>query len=391
MSDRIDIKIPDGFPDLKPATVIKLVIPLVVVAVAVAISYSGYTHLEPGEVAVIKNNVTGAESVRTESGIIIHLPLGLTDVYKLDRRVQVLTMGGQKTSTETRSRTWLKSSTNRSVQNNNVKIKVADGSNVELDVEVNLRVIPTEAAAIIRKVGAGDAFKTKMIRSYTRALIREKYGKLKLEEVSDPATRTTKNVEVQRDLNRALKPFGTEITLVNTTNFTFNPEYEKLVKEKKATAQEYTNQKAAQEKAQKVQEAEVARGTREKNTAIITAQGEARKRIVEADAKAKQLILRAGGEAYAKNKEGDRSFEVAANEAKAVEAEGLNMAAGIQKLTDAYSRGGSALVKEALARKLTGRKIHGRPYSLSESIERIRIDRAAATPEARRASEGGKP
>jgi regulator of protease activity HflC (stomatin/prohibitin superfamily) len=390
MSDRFDIKIPDGLPDLKPATVIKLVIPLVVVAVAVAIGYSGYTHLEPGEVAVIKNNVTGAESVRTESGIILHLPLGLTDVYKLDRRVQVLTMG-KKPSTSTRSRTWLKSSSDRSVQNNNVKIKVADGSNVELDVEVNLRVIPTEAAAIIRKVGVGDAFKTKMIRSYTRALIREKYGKLKLEEVSDPATRTTKNVEVQRDLNRALKPFGTEITLVNTTNFTFNTEYEKLVKEKKATAQEYTNQKAAQEKALKEQEAEVARGTREKNTAIITAQGEARKRIVEADAKAKQLILRARGEAYAKNKEGDRSFEVAANEAKAVEAEGLNMAAGIQKLTDAYSRGGSALVKEALARKLAGRQIHGRPYSLSESIERIRIDRAAATPEARRASEGGKP
>jgi len=380
MADKFDIKIPDGLPNLSQVNLLKVVIPVAVIVVLAALAISGHTYLEPGEVAVIKNNVTGAEQVRVESGIIIHLPLGLTDVYKLDRRVKVFTMG--------QKRRGVRRTRRGESDNDNVKVKVADGSNVEVDVEVNFKVIPVEAASIIKKVGVGTAFEDKMIRSYARALIREKYGKLKLEEVSDPATRTTKNVEVQRDLNSALNGFGIEVTLVNATNFTFNPEYERLVKEKKATAQEYTNQKAAQEKALKEQEAEVAKAAREKNNEIITAQGEARKRIVEAENRAKQLIFRAKGDAYAKQKEGDRSYEVAINEAKAVEAEGLNSAQGIKKLADAYSRGGIALVKEALARKLLGRKINGRPYSLSESIQRLSVERGAVVPAERRAGEG---
>ncbi len=294
-----------------------MITPIVAVVLLILLGLNAYTYLEPGEVAVIKNNITGAEDVRTESGIIIHLPLGLTDVYKLDRKVKVFTMGGSPKDSRTKRVDW-SSSTTRSRSRDRVgavKIKVADGSNVEVDVEVNFKVIPTEAASIIKHIGLGDAFEFKMIRSYTRSLIREMYGILTLEEVSNPATRTTQNVKVQKTLNDSLEPFGIQVTLVNTTNFLFIPEYEKLVKEKKATAQEFTNQKAAQENAVKGQEAEVARATREKNTAIITAKGQARKRIVESENKAKQLIFRAQGEAYAKKKEGDRSYEVAVNEA----------------------------------------------------------------------------
>ena len=207
--------------------------------------------------------------------------------------------------------------------------------------------------------------------------------------MSDASSRTTKNFEVQTDLNKALQEFGIEVTLLNTTNFAFNPEYERLVKEKKATAQEFANQKSAQEKAMKEQEAQVAGATREKNTALITAEGEARKNLVEANNKAKQLVFRAVGEAYAMNKEGERSYEVAINDAKAIEAEGLNMAAGIKKLAEAYSRGGIALVKEALAKKMAGRRINGKPYSLSESIERLRVDRGAVAPGGR-SGKGGR-
>ena len=41
-----------------------------------------------------------------------------------------------------------------------------------------------------------------------------------------------------------------------------------------------------------------------------------------------------------------------------------------------------ALVKEALAKKLMGAIINGRPYSLSERIERIQVDRTGQVPAA---------
>lgn len=376
MADDFRVQIPDGLPNIRPTNIIKFIIPAVLAGFVILAILNGHTYVKPGEVAVIKNNITGAEEVRTEEGLIIHLPLGLTDVYKLNRRVRVFKMG-----TPDQGPTPSRRRRRNAVQAQNpdsVRVKAADGSNVEVDVLINYKIIPTQADRIIKHIGTEEALERKMIRSYTRALIREKYGTLTLEQISAPATRSQQNIEVQRSLNDAFAEFGVEVTLVNTTNFGFNKEYVRLVKEKKATAQEYTNQRAAQEKAMKEQEALIARAEREKETALIEARGVARKRIVEAENQAKQLVFRAKGEAYAKRKAGDRVFEVAKNEAQAIEKEGLNTAAGIKKLAEAYARGGIALVKETLAKKLVGRRINGRPYSLSENIERLNVQHGAS-------------
>ncbi len=385
MSRDFDIKIPDGLPNIRPRKALTLIVPLILIGFGILVALDGHTYLMPEEVAVIKNNLTGAEEVRTDSGLILHLPLGLTDVYKLDRTVQSFDM---KAEGSDNNRSSASSRFNRSRRrapaspaSDNVTVKVQDGSNVELDVSIQYQIIPDDAAKIIKNIGAGgegDAFRTKLVRAFTRALIREKFGTLTLDEISDPATRTVQNQEVMRALNTAIAQFGLEVQLVNTTNFRFNSEYEKLVKQKKATAQEFTNQAAAQENARKDQEVQVARATREKETALIAAQGEARKRIVEADNRAKQLRLRAAGDAYAKKKDGDRSLAVATAEAQAIEAEGLNTAAGIKRLAEAYARGGIALVKETLAKKLAGRRINGRPYSLSEDVSRLKVEHGAA-------------
>lgn len=326
---------------------------------------TSYDYVAPGEVAVIKNNLFGSPpEVKEQTGIILHLPFGMTDVYHLDKRNQVFEMSKEVSRGDRRDQ-------------DNVKIKVADGSNVEVDVKVEYRLRPAKADLIVQRIGPDDAFKNKLLRGYTRAMIREAYGKLTLETISDPASRTGQNLIVKKLLNEDLEEFGLEVIQVNTTNFVFNSEYNRLVKEKKATAQDFLNQSAAQDQASKEQETKVASATREKNTALITAKGKADKRIVEASNRAKQLVFRAKGEAYSKEKDGDRSYEVAVAEAKAVEAEGLNTATGIQKLAEAYRRGGLGLVKEAIARKLAGAKIKGRPYSYSEDIKRIKVDRSA--------------
>jgi regulator of protease activity HflC (stomatin/prohibitin superfamily) len=348
----------------------------VILIILVAGAATSYDHVEPGQVAVIKNNLFNSPpEVQQQTGIIIHLPFGLTDVYRLDKRNQVFEMS-KETGVGDRH------------DQDNIKIKVADGSNVEVDVKVEYRLRPAKADLIVQRIGPGNAFKNKLLRGYTRAVIREAYGKLTLEMISDPASRTGQNQIVRKLLNDALEEFGLEVIQVNTTNFVFNPEYNRLVKEKKATAQDFLNQSAAQEQARKEQETRVASFTREKNTALITARGKAKKRIVEASNRAKQLVARAKGEAYSKEKDGDRSYEVAVAEAQAVEAEGLNTATGIQQLAEAYRRGGLGLVKEAISKKMLGAKINGRPYSLSEDIKRIKVDRSGDAPAVDQAASG---
>ncbi|MEE9394158.1 MAG: SPFH domain-containing protein [Planctomycetota bacterium] len=351
--------------EIEPRHIATGLIGFLILSILLGALVTGWTYVEPGEVAVVKNNLFGSKpEVILTSGLIIHLPFGMTDVFKLDKRVQVFSMTKNPRRGDRAG-------------NDNVRIKVADGSNVEADVEVNYRIIPEMADIIVRKIGPGNSFKKKLLRSYTRAIIREMYGVLTLETVSDPSSRTGQNTLVLNRLNENLEEFGLKATLVNTTNFVFNIEYNRLVKEKKGSAQEFLNQAAAQEQARKEQETEVASATRQKNVSLIEAQGHAKKRMVEADNRAKQLRLRAKGESYAKRKEGDRNFAVATNDAAAIEAEGLNNAAGIMKLAQAYREGGLGLVKEAIATKLRGTRINGRPYSLSEKIERIQVDRSA--------------
>lgn len=362
--------------EFKPRHIGLGVAAFVILVLVITGASTAYDYVEPGEVAVIKNNLFGSPpEVKQQTGIILHLPFGMTDVYHLDKRNQVFEMSKDPGMGDR-------------YDQDNVKIKVADGSNVEVDVKVEYRLRPAKADLIVQRIGPGNAFKNKLLRGYTRAVIREAYGKLTLETVSDPASRTGQNQIVKKLLNEALDEFGLEVIQVNTTNFVFNPEYNRLVKEKKATAQDFLNQSAAQEQARKEQETKVASATREKNTELISAKGKADKRIVEASNRAKQLVFRAEGEAYAKKKDGDRSYEVAIAEAKAVEAEGLNTATGIQKLTEAYRRGGLGLVKESIAKKLAGAQIKGRPYSYSEDIKRIKVDRTGDAPAVEQAVSG---
>ena len=75
------------------------------------------------------------------------------------------------------------------------------------------------------------------------------------------------------------------------------------------------------------------------------------KAVIEAEGLAAQTVNVASGEAYKVRLEGERLLKVAQAEAKAIEAEGLRKAEGIEKLAEAYEKGGMGLIREALAEK----------------------------------------
>ena len=62
------------------------------------------------------------------------------------------------------------------------------------------------------------------------------------------------------------------------------------------------------------------------------------------------------------------------NEAVALETELSRRAQGIQVLAEAYTKGGIGLVKEALAAKLKGVRIVGRPFSNDANPQRVQME-----------------
>jgi len=335
-----------------------LAVALVVFAVLATI-YTGVTTIAPGEVGVIQNNLFGTCTLQLTNGTIIHLPFGLTKVYKLDKTVQSLTMAGP----------------------DSVQIKTNDGSNVQIDMEVQYQIMPAKAVDIIRSIGAGNAYKQGLVRAYARSSIRDSLGYLSVVEIADPVNIKTEEIKTQ--LNKLLDKYGLSIILITPTNIAFNQEYEKMIRSRKEADQDVRNEQEAQKTAQQEQERRIAEANRLKSVAIRQAEGELNAQKIAAQAEAERLVQQAKGKAYAIKREGEQALVAAQNEAAAIESEGMNRAQGLAALAAAYEKGGLALVRQALAEKFAGVKLEGRPYSLSSQVERMRLEPAAAAAKAK--------
>ncbi len=342
---------------LSPGAVAWLALGGVMLILAVALVFTSYDVVKPGEVAVIKNNITGQETVQQTEGIIMHLPWGMTDVYVLDKTQQSLRMVGQ----------------------DSIVIKTREGANVDANVEVTFDIIPSRAAEIVRGIGMGrsgaDMSKVNdLVYSYVRARVRDTIGRLNLEELARPEERTIRIEESRKNLNDELIEYGIEIQTVSATDWDYDDKYEEMIRRRKEADQIFVNQATAQETNRKKQETSIAEQNRLKSNAMAEAQGNAQQEIIAKQAWSVEQRAGADGQAYKLRKDADAAYIRLENDAAALETELTRRAQGIQALADAYAKGGLGLVKEALAGKLKGVTITGRPFSLDSMPQRVQME-----------------
>ncbi|WP_372368379.1 SPFH domain-containing protein [Candidatus Uabimicrobium sp. HlEnr_7] len=356
MTDRRHNQTPQYQPSLKDISPLLTgtgIVFVLLIGFALAIAFTGITIVKPGEVALIMNNITGTATPKVTNGTIVHLPFGMTKVYKLDKTQQPIRMQGH----------------------DGVQIKTNDGSNVTMNVEVQYQVIPAEVQKIIKIIGRGDRYKQGLVRAYTRSIIRDTLGTLSVTEIANPSNRDGKLDESKTKMNESLVKYGITVSLITATNPKFNSDYEMMIKKRKEADQEVRNQRSAQITAQQEQYKKVAEATRIKKVAIRKAEGELVAKIIVVVEKAKQMLEKAEAEGYTLEKQGEQALVEGKNESEAILIEGLAKAEAIKKLSEAYEKGGQALVREALAEKFRGVILEGRPYSLSTNIDRFKMEK----------------
>jgi len=337
---------------------------LAILAIVATIS-SGVTEIRSGQIGVVVNNITGKIDVVKVPGLLIHLPLGLTDTYVLDSTLRTFNMagGGIKPKGDL-----------------SLKIKSKDGSDVFIDATVTYSIEPDLGERIAREVGVEDDVIAEGLVAYTRSSLRDELGRLSIEEVIEADDRNKAVDDFMAVVQEKAKRFGITINTIAAQNPHFNPEYENLIGERKRADQDFTNQASAQERARANQAYEVAEANRVREVAVRQEEGKQERRIVEAKAAASQILKRAEAEAYRTKIEGERQKAVALAEAAAIKAEGLSKAQGIADLARAYHKGGLGLVREALAAKYKGTKLNGRPYTLTDTVDRVRVEQSSSKP-----------
>lgn len=334
---------------------------IVALALVLWTGSSSYTRIKPGEIGVIKNNVTGNESEKTQEGIIVHLPWGLTDVFVLDR--------GQKTLTLEKP--------------DAVTIKTVEGANVDAKVELTYSLLPLEGTRAVKTLGLGQgALEDKrrvegIVYSYVRTKIRDALGKLDLELIADQKERTARVEEARTDLNGSLKTYGVEIHTLNASDWDYDDQYEEKILQRIEADQREKNLRSEQDTNRQRQATSIAEANRLKSNATTEAEGDKARDIIAKEAWAIAEINRTQGTAYKVRKDADAKYVELDNQAKGLEVELLNRALGIEALAAAYAQGGLGLVKEVLARKLIGATITGRPYTHDSTPQRIVLQEEA--------------
>ena len=315
------------------------------------------TMVNNTEVGIVVNNVTGKISLLENGGMVLHLPYGLSTVYVIDKSQRVLPLTRASRNAD-------------HPQGDHVSIKTNDGSNVQMDVEVVYQIQTAHADQAYRELGPVENIE-EILRALTRSEIRNQFGELSTLEMAEALPRSAKLNATQQRLREQLQPIGIEIVSINAQRFTFDDEYDKIIRERKEADQILTNQKDYQDAAKEEGKRMVAEATRDKQTALAQLQGDLDKLLLKAEGETKRIITKAEQQAYQQEREGEIALQNAEQEAAALLAEGNRKAEAVEKLFEAYQFGGEGLVKEALIKLYSGVTIKARPFAPSDRIDQV--------------------
>lgn len=328
------------------------IISVIVVCLGVAsffiVRNLGYIVVEPDEVGIVVNNLTGGVKGIDRAGVIIYIPI-LQEVYILDKKEQVLHMSSENITPEY-------------PKGNPLWVKSIDGGDVSLDLLIRYVMIPNKATFVIQDSGIGDKYKEKWMLDYIRAYLRYNMGELLIEDFPNSAKRDRKAQQTIKEINEILEPRGIKVTAINVLDYRYYQEYwEKILARRLADKEvevQIDRAEAARENRRRVKIEE----GRRMDTEVSRFRGDLNKRELEADARAEQI--RRDADAYYRKVtiEGDAEFERLRQESIAILAEKKAEAGGILALRRALEReGGRQLVKLEYAKRLREATIQGTP------------------------------
>jgi regulator of protease activity HflC (stomatin/prohibitin superfamily) len=222
-------------------------------------------------------------------------------------------------------------------------LKTIDGNDISLDVIIAYRIDPNKAPHILQYVARDDVtLRDKIVRTVARSKPRDIFGELKTEAFYVADAREAQSGKAREALQEILGPMGIIVEKVLTNDYRFNPEYQKAIEDKKVADQQVEKNKSAQHAATEEYKRKLEEAKGEVNKMVADADGQYLKDQIEADVYQEQQQLLA----------------------KAIQAEGIAEANGIQEMNNALAgTGGEAIVKLRIAEAIQGKRIILLPVS----------------------------
>ena len=257
-------------------------------------------------------------------GATYTFPAIITDWNTYDVALQNLEMVADKTHGDRAER-------------DDLEFKTHDGNDIAVDVTVAWRINTAQAPHLLAKVGRSNLeVKDRIVRPACRSIVRDVLNTMTSEEFYVSDKRFEKAEEARQHLAAVLEPEGVIVERVILGEHRFNPEYEKVIHDKKL--------------AEQTAERMVSEGK--------AAQQEALRNLETAKGQVSQQIAKSKGQLDQARLGSDADFYRSQREAEAILAEKRARAKGIEKQNAAMSgAGGRTMVKLRVAEALEGTQI----------------------------------
>jgi regulator of protease activity HflC (stomatin/prohibitin superfamily) len=248
-----------------------------------------------------------------------------------------------------------------------IEFKTTDGNDISVNVTVAWRIDPQKAPYLVAKVGSSTAeVKEKLIRPACRTYVRDILNELHSEEFYISDKRFQKAQKAMDKLTLELGPEGIIIEQVLLGEHRFNPEYEKVIHDRKIAEQNAERLKSEGQAA----EAEQIRN-------LEKARGDVQVQIAQVKGQQERIRITA-----------DKNLYESQRNATALLTEATARAKGIEKQNKAMAgAGGRTAVKLRIADALAGKPIMIIPAG-NASMQKLDINRMFDAIMAREASGG---
>ncbi|MGR3310814.1 MAG: SPFH domain-containing protein, partial [Candidatus Brocadiales bacterium] len=203
---------------------------IILVIVVIVRQKLSWKYIQPSQVGVIVNNLTGSIKIIKQAGAKLYFPF-VQDIYVLDKAEQSMEMESANITPEM-------------PHGNPVMVKTIDGGDVTLDLSIHYKILPEMADKIIQDSGPGDAYKKKWVYDYARTICRYTFGELTIDEFPDSVKRDMKAAKAKEEINRLLERHGIIITSVNLHDFRYYREYAERIHERRLADKEVEEQES---------------------------------------------------------------------------------------------------------------------------------------------------
>ncbi len=322
-----------------------------------------FTSIEPGQVAVRVNNVTGGTAVITQPGWIVKVPYGIHSVYVLDASPKNFVMSGAKNVDALNVR--------------ELTVRASDGSNFHFsDTTIIFQIKGDEAANVMTDGGLDKGF-LRWMRPYARAILRDEFGRESTISVSNPAKFGEATERAKTRLNELLSPHGIQVSQIVTPRPQFTEQYEKLIEERNALGNQLEVIKSDLAAAKTRRERQLAEVNRDQNRQIQEKRAELESAL--ATATAQQANMTRQVDTYKIGKVGQGQAARSAASRKAQELKGqLDAEYRSRKAEiDAFRTQPVERVMEKLGESLKGVTIDIEPWADDASPSRVKLQNIA--------------